>query len=74
MRVQAKGKIKDRHEDRNYILEDGDQVSVPDALGSLWVKNGWALNLDTGEDNVPSKNPSTLDVHSASHTMEVKHG
>lgn len=74
MRVQAKGKIKDRFEGRNYILEDGDQVSVPDALGSLWVKNGWAINLDTDEDNAPSKNPVTLDVQSASHKTGVKNG
>lgn len=74
MRVQAKGKIKDRHEDRNYILEDGDQVSVPDVLGALWAKNGWAINLDTGEDNAPVKNPVTLDVQNASHKMGVKNG
>lgn len=65
MKIEAKGKIKDKPLDTFYNLEAGDQVTVPDAVGENWVRNGWAKNLDTGEDNAPSKNPVTLDIQNS---------
>jgi len=65
MRIEAKTKISDKPFDVHYALEEGDQVTVPDTVGSYWVANGWVKNLDTGEDNEPSKEPVTLDVHKA---------
>ncbi len=74
MRIEAKGRIKDKPFDKFYDLESGDQVTVPDEVGENWVRNGWAKNLDTGEDNAPSRNPVTLEIHGATHinTSEVK--
>jgi len=65
MRVEAKGKIRDSYGDRHYSLEEGDVSTVPDPLGNNWVENGWAKNLDTGEDNQPATKPVTLDVDSS---------
>lgn len=63
MRIQAKGRIKDKPQGEFYSLEPGEQRTVPDDVGEYWVHNGWAINLDTGEDNEPSRNPVTLNVH-----------
>jgi hypothetical protein len=67
MRIEAKLRIKDKPLDKFYDLEVGDQITVPDPIGENWVKNGWAKNLDTGEENPPSDNPVTLDIESATH-------
>ena len=65
MRIEAKSKLKDKPADKFYDLEVGDQITVPDEIGAYWVANGWVKNLDTDEDNPPSKDPVTLDVHNS---------
>lgn len=65
MKIEAKGRIKDKVGEKFYDLENGDTVTVPDEVGTYWVANGWAINLDTGENNEPSRNPVTLDVHNS---------
>lgn len=72
MKVQAKGRVRDQYEGRNYLLEDGDIATVPDTLGANWIANGWAKNFDTGEDNAPSRDPVTLDVANARHTHKAE--
>lgn len=67
MRVKTKSEIKHMFNDHHYNPQEGDEITVPDELGENWVKNGWAVNLDTGEDNEPSNKPVTLDIHSVQH-------
>lgn len=64
MRIEAKSTIKDTVEGRFFHISEGDQVTVPDSC-AYWVANGWAKNLDTGEDNEPSRDPVTLETHNA---------
>jgi len=63
MRIKAKGDIKHHP----YNLTTGDQITVPDTVGSVLVANGWAENLDTGESATPAANTPTLDIHGAGH-------
>jgi len=75
MKVEAKMAIKDRPQNKSYDLDQGDTITVPDPVGEYWVANGWAKNLDTGEDNQLSDKPVTLDVHNSvlgNTTEEVK--
>jgi len=61
MKIEAKEKIKHHP----YYLETGDSVTVPDEVGKMMVANGWAKNVDTGEDNAPSDKPVTLDIQNS---------
>jgi len=58
MRVRAKTAIKNHP----FYPSQDDEIMVPDDVGQNWVKNGWAVNLDTGEDNPPNMTPATLDI------------
>lgn len=70
MKVRAKTNIKHHP---FYPLE-GDEITVPDDVGANWVANGWARNVDTGEDHEPNLNPVTLEIQNSvlGHTSEVK--
>lgn len=70
MRIRAKGGIKHHP----YNLTEGDEITVPDEVGAMFVANGWAVNVDTGEDNAPNLSPVTLDIHNGilGHTSEIK--
>ena len=59
MRVRTKVDIKHHP----FYPLAGDEITVHDQIGENWVANGWAVNLDTGEDNPPNFNPVTLDIH-----------
>lgn len=69
MRVKVKTDIKHHP---FYPLE-GDEITVPNDVGDNWVKNGWAINTDTGEDHEPNLTPVTLDIHNSEigHTSEI---
>lgn len=67
MRIKAKSEIKHLHEGIHYNPQEGDEITVPDVLGENWVANGWAVNVDTGEDNEPSTKPVTLEIQSVQH-------
>jgi len=57
MRVEiTEEKILDGYDTRHL----GDQITVPDDKGNLWVSMGWAKNLDTGEQNARSLTPQTV--------------
>jgi len=57
MRVEiTEEKILDGHDTR-YL---GDQITVPDDKGQLWVKMGWAKNLDSGEQNARNLTPQIV--------------
>lgn len=65
MRVKAKGPIRDTAPSgRMYNLSDQDQITIPPDdekyVQDVWVKRGWAMNLDTGEDNEPDRRPVVL--------------
>ena len=59
MKIEAKGAIKHHP----HYLSAGDIVTVPDEVGANFVANGWAKNVDSGEDNEPNLTPVTLDIH-----------
>lgn len=61
MKIEAKERIKHHP----HYLEAGDIVSVPDDVGAMMVANGWAKNVETGEDNPPSDKPATLDIQNS---------
>lgn len=59
MKVKAKLAIKHHP----YYPAEGDEITVPDDIGANWVANGWAVNLESGEDNEPNTtDPVTLDI------------
>ena len=58
MKIEAKGTIKHHP----YYLDKSDTKNVPDDIGQMMVNNGWAVNVETGEDNPPSSKPTTLDI------------
>lgn len=70
MRVKAKMDIKHHP----YYPAADDEITVPDDVGAMFVANGWAVNVETGEDNEPNLNPVTLDIHKGvlGHTSEIK--
>lgn len=72
MKIEAKLRIKDKPEDIFYDLDIGDSITVPDLIGAYWVANGWAKNVETGEDNPPKVNPVTLDVHKSTLGVQIK--
>ena len=61
MKVRAKTAIKHHP----FYPAEGDEITVPDDVGANWVANGWAVNVDTGEDNEPNLNPVTLDIQNS---------
>lgn len=61
MRVKAKEAIKHHP----YYPSKDDEITVPDDVGANWVANGWAVNVDSGEDNPPNKDPVTLDIQNS---------
>jgi hypothetical protein len=50
-----------------YYLTKDDVVTIPDGVGSELVSNGWAGNVDSGDQNQPSAGEITLDIHGAGH-------
>ena len=58
MRVEAKEAIKHHP----FYPAAGDIITVPKDVGENWVQNGWAINVETGEDNEPSLTPVTLNI------------
>jgi len=57
MRVEiTEEKILDGHDTRHL----GDQITVPDDKGLLWVTMGWAKNLDSGEQNARNLTPQIV--------------
>jgi len=59
MRVEiTEEKILDGYDTRQL----GDQITVPDDKGNLWVSMGWAKNLDTGEQNARNLTPQTVEA------------
>ena len=58
MRVKLKTNVKHHP---FYPLK-GDEITVHDQIGKNWVDNGWAINLDTGEEIEPNLTPVTLDI------------
>jgi hypothetical protein len=70
MKIRAKGPIKHHP----FYISEGDAITVPDEVGEMFVKNGWAINEETGEDNEPSQNPITLEINSAAHTQTDTRG
>ncbi len=58
MKIKAKTKIKHHP----FYPAEGDEITVPDDVGKNWVANGWAENLDSGEDNPPNLNPVSLAI------------
>lgn len=60
MRVKAKEGIKHHP----YYPAADDEITVPDDVGANWVANGWAINVDTGEEHQASSEPATLDIKS----------
>lgn len=71
MRIEAKTRIKDAVNGVAYNLSLGDVMTVPDEC-AYWVSNGWAKNVETGEEHEPAKRPVTLNVHSVSHATKVE--
>jgi len=65
MRIEAKTKFKCLREGKHYDVEEKDQLTVPDTVGNYWTANGWAINLETGEEVPPSTDPLTLDIHNS---------
>lgn len=66
VRIKAKSRIKHMCSSGMHLdMNAGDEREltgndVADAI--LCVRNGWAVNLDTGEDNEPSRKPVTLKI------------
>ena len=58
MKIEAKGTIKHHP----HYMGKGDVKNVPSVIGQMMVDNGWAVNVETGEDNPPSSKPTTLDI------------
>lgn len=69
MKIEALEDIKSG----NYILTQGDQVTVPDADGTHWCEMGWAKDLagtvPTGERSTA---PRELSVSSLAHAATVR--
>ena len=65
--TETKLRHHDKETDKHYSQVRGDVITVPDHVGVLWCKYGWAKDVDgnvaTGERIPGARKP--LEVHNA---------
>lgn len=71
MKVEVTKRIKDKPQDVFYNLDAGDQISVPDTVAAIWIRNGWAQEAGASNgSNETAHEVVTLDVNNTKHATK----